>query len=129
MHCVIELSLEPQHVGSMSISQSTRNQGVLVVEGEFYIAEDLVIALLAEGLEVVGPAYSVSEALRQVRDGGCIRGAILDINLKDQLAYAVADELVSRGIPLVMTAGYFESPFDPAKVVAKLREKMALKQS
>jgi DNA-binding response OmpR family regulator len=118
------------------------NQRVLVVEDEFLIADSLATALLAAGLEVVGPAYSMAEALRHVECAAGINGAILDINLKNELAFPVADALSSRQIPFLITTGYdrqqlegkyeeiarFEKPFDPAKVVAELRKRMASKQ-
>jgi len=120
-------------------SAQTRRR-VLVVEDEFYIAEDLANALSAAGLEVVGPACSVSDALRYAESAD-IHGAIVDINLKDELALPVTDALLSREVPFVITTGYdrrhldakhreldcFEKPFNPAKVIAKLQEKMALK--
>jgi hypothetical protein len=93
--------------------------------------------LSAAGLEVVGPAYSVSEALRNIECAD-IHGAIVDINLKNELAFPVADALLSRGVPFVITTGYdrqhleakyreldhFEKPFNPAEVIAKLQERM-----
>ena len=66
---------------------------MLVIEDEFYIADSLVAALVAAGLEAVGPAYSVSQALRHIECAAGIHGAILDINLRKQRAFSVADAL------------------------------------
>ena len=115
---------------------------MLVIEDEFYIADDLVTALLAAGLEVVGPAYSVPQALACIESAPDIDGAILDLNLRKQLASRVADALSSREIPFLITTGYdsqqlepryrhiarFQKPFDPANVVARLRDGMAAKR-
>jgi CheY-like chemotaxis protein len=107
---------------------------VLLVEDEFLIAEELVSALSAAGATVIGPAYTVAGALRLVESCDALDGAVLDINLKGEAAFPVADALLSRGIPFVFTTGYdrqhlkgqyedivrFEKPVDPAKVVAVL---------
>jgi DNA-binding NtrC family response regulator len=125
----------------MTVRSVQRNRRVLVIEDEFYIADSLATALLAVGLEVVGPAYSVSQALGHIARAADIHGAILDINLRNQLAFSVADSLSSHGIPFVITTGYdpqqleeryrhiacFEKPFDPSRVVAELQKEMAPK--
>jgi CheY-like chemotaxis protein len=79
----------------------------LVVEDEYFIAADLTHLLESLGIEVVGPAASVQEALRLVEnDGGRLDGAVLDINLRDERVYPVADALRARGVPFVFTTGY-----------------------
>ena len=126
----------------MTVQTTQSSQRVLVMEDEFYIADTLVDALSAAGLEAVGPAYSLSQALRYIESTADIRGAILDINLKNQLAFPAADALSSRQIPFLITTGYdpqqleerfrhivcFVKPFDPEKVVAKLQNEMSCKQ-
>ncbi|MGI4765366.1 MAG: response regulator [Janthinobacterium lividum] len=78
---------------------------VLVVEDDYFIAKGLVRHLRAAGVEVVGPAATVADALDLVR-AGPLDGAVLDINLQGELAFAVADALVERGVPFVFTTGY-----------------------
>jgi DNA-binding LytR/AlgR family response regulator len=79
----------------------------LVVEDEYLIATDLAASLEMLGIEVVGPAGSVNEALRLLeRDGHHLDGAVLDINLRNDRVYPVADVLRSRGVPFVFTTGY-----------------------
>jgi CheY-like chemotaxis protein len=79
----------------------------LVVEDEYFIAADLSNTLESLGIEVVGPAASVQEALRLVdSDGDRLDGAVLDINLRDERVYSVADALKARGVPFVFTTGY-----------------------
>jgi CheY-like chemotaxis protein len=107
---------------------------VLLVEDEFLIAEDLASVLSAAGATVVGPAYTVAGALSLIESGDALDGAVLDVNLKSEAVFPVADALLSRSIPFVFTTGYdkqylrgqhegvtrLEKPIDPAKLVAVL---------
>ena len=80
---------------------------VLVVEDEYLIAADLAASLEALGVEVIGPAPSIGEALELVSDKGeRLDGAILDINLRGSRVFPVADALAKRGVPFVFTTGY-----------------------
>jgi len=84
-----------------------RGRRVLVVEDEYLIAADLVSSLQDLGVDVVGPAGSVAEALALVaRDGDRLDGAVLDINLRDERVYPVASALVEYGVPFIFTTGY-----------------------
>src|SRR4051794_10747290 len=38
--------------------------------------------------------------------GGRLDGAVLDINLRNERVYSVADVLAARGVPFVFTTGY-----------------------
>jgi DNA-binding NtrC family response regulator len=80
---------------------------LLVVEDEFIIAIDLAQTLEDLGAEVVGPAGSVRDALDLVKSqGDRLDGAVLDVNLRDQQVFPVADALAERGVPFVFTTGY-----------------------
>jgi CheY-like chemotaxis protein len=83
-----------------------RGHRLLVVEDEYLVASDLACALEDRGVHVVGPAGSIEEALALVAREDDIDGAILDINLRGQLAYPVADALRARGVPFVFATGY-----------------------
>jgi CheY-like chemotaxis protein len=78
---------------------------VLVVEDEYLVAMDVSAYLEAAGAHVVGPASSVHAALEAL-EGAELDGAILDLNLRGEMAYPVADALTARGIPFVFTTGY-----------------------
>jgi CheY-like chemotaxis protein len=78
---------------------------ILLVEDEVLVALALEDMLIEMGCEVVGPAHSVSEALKLV-DSLEIDGAILDVNLSGQRVYPVADVLAARHIPFVFVTGY-----------------------
>jgi DNA-binding LytR/AlgR family response regulator len=80
---------------------------LLLVEDEFLIAEDLKVSLEALGVEVIGPAGSVEEALRLIdHDAARLDAAVLDINLRGERVFPVADALAARNIPFVFTTGY-----------------------
>jgi len=78
---------------------------VLVVEDEYLVAMDMSAYLEAAGAHVVGPASNVSAALEALEHAE-LDGAILDVNLRGEMAYPVADALAARGIPFVFTTGY-----------------------
>jgi CheY-like chemotaxis protein len=106
---------------------------VLVVEDDYFLADDLVGALRETGLEVVGPVGTLEDAQRLV-DEERIDCAILDLNLRGEMAFPVADRLGEAGIPFVFATGYsraavperfrdvphVEKPFDPARLLALL---------
>lgn len=79
---------------------------ILVVEDEYFPADELSEELADNGATVLGPAPSVSAALALMDAHALPDGAILDVNLGGEPAFAVADYLVERGLPLVFTTGY-----------------------
>jgi CheY-like chemotaxis protein len=79
---------------------------VLVVEDDYHVADSLVSALATHGIAVIGPIATVEAALAAIAAGGRIDGAVLDINLRGEMGYPVADLLQARGVPFVITTGY-----------------------
>lgn len=82
---------------------------VLVVEDEYFIADDLRRAFEENGAQVIGPVGSVDDALAMIEDCPRIDGAVLDINLREVMVFPVADALRARGIPFVFATGYEEN--------------------
>lgn len=78
---------------------------VLVAEDEYNIAMFLVEYLQMKDVDVVGPAGNL-KALDALVDAQAIDGALLDINLGGELVYPLADRLLERNIPFVLTSGY-----------------------
>lgn len=89
---------------------------ILIVEDEFMLAEDLRDELEEAGAIVLGPTPDVAEALALLADANRVHGAVLDINLAGELSYPIADELLRRGIPFLLTTGY-----DPSAIPERYR--------
>lgn len=83
-----------------------RDVRVLVVEDDYFIADDLRASLIGYGAEVIGPVGWVSEAEAFLSVGGRIDAVILDINLHGAAAYHLADILRMREVPFVFATGY-----------------------
>ena len=89
---------------------------VLVVEDEFFLADDLKRALTEQGAEVAGPANSMTRA-RALASRQDFDLAVLDVNLRGEMIFPFADELRARGVPFVFTTGY-----DAAMVPAEYQD-------
>ena len=79
---------------------------ILVVEDEYYLADDARATLAAIGAEVVGPVPTVDEASALIEGEGRIDGVLLDVNLRGEMAFDVADTLQARGVPFAFVTGY-----------------------
>ena len=80
-------------------------QRVLVVEDEYLLSVVLTTDLQQAGYEVLGPCATLATAL-EAAQAQSFDGAILDINLRGELVYPVAEELARRGIPFLFLSGY-----------------------
>jgi DNA-binding response OmpR family regulator len=111
---------------------------ILIVEDEYYLAEDLAHCLRQEGAQVIGPVGTLAEAadLVEREQFDC---AILDMNLRGDMAFPIADQLREAGIPFLIATGYnsaslperfnsvrrVEKPFNPTEVTAAIPEVLA----
>ena len=78
--------------------------GILIAEDEALVGLFLRDELTAAGYEVVGPVASVREATAAViREA--LSGAVVDVSLQGGDAYAVMDELLARGVPILVSTG------------------------
>lgn len=107
---------------------------VLIVEDEYFIADDLRRIFEDQGARVLGPVGCVDEALAMIADTPRIDGAVLDINLRHVMVFPVADALSERGVPFVFLTGYedgmiptrlrgtirCEKPVEPSRVAEAL---------
>jgi CheY-like chemotaxis protein len=84
---------------------SSGSARILVVEDEYMLADALADGLTALGAQVVGPVGGLGEALTLVAAAE-IDGAVLDINLRGEMVFPLADALAGRGIPYVFATGY-----------------------
>ncbi len=116
------------------MNPGTTRPRILVAEDEYFIVEEFIRSLTASGAEIVGPAPTVAAAAALANAPGRLDGAVLDINLRGQMVYDVADMLLERRVPVVFTTGYdgttipsrydlvprFEKPVDPQRVFRSL---------
>ena len=79
---------------------------VLLVEDDYFIAQDMRSMFESKGAQVLGPVASVDTALAIVESEPEIDAALLDINLRDVMVFPVADALNARGVPFVFATGY-----------------------
>ncbi|MBB4191879.1 CheY-like chemotaxis protein [Rhizobium aethiopicum] len=86
---------------------------ILVVEDEYFLADETRRKLENLGAIVVGPTANIRRALDLIA-GEDVDAAILDVHLRDELVFAVADELEARQINFVFATGYDPS-FIPAR--------------
>ena len=85
--------------------RSLRNCRILVVEDEYLIAEELAGLLVNEGAIVLGPVATITAALELIGSDPGIDGALLDLNLRAEIALSVAEALLERDVPFVFTTG------------------------
>ncbi len=78
---------------------------VLFVEDEAMVSILIEDMLLDLGVEIVGPAARIDEAMTLAREAQ-VEAAVLDINIGGQFTYEVADILKGRGIPVIFSTGY-----------------------
>ena len=79
---------------------------LLVVEDEYYLADEARSVLCDEGAEVLGPVGTVAEASALIGTGTSIQAVLLDVNLRGEMAFHVGDALQERGIPFAFVTGY-----------------------
>ena len=89
-------------------TQGVRRQCVLIVEDEYFLADDLAKGFADAGIDILGPVPSLAKALA-LAEHKQLSGAVLDINLDGDKVYEVADALVGRGVPIVFVTGYDKS--------------------
>ncbi|UDL95521.1 response regulator [Lichenihabitans sp. PAMC28606] len=87
-------------------SPSSRLSGcrVLVVEDEILLAFELIDELQELGAIPIGPVPTVAEALAAI-EATAIDAAMLNVHLRGQLSFAIANTLVERNIPFIFVTG------------------------
>jgi DNA-binding response OmpR family regulator len=106
---------------------------ILIVEDEAPIAFDLASAVQQAGGVAVGPAISVAAAFALMADH-TLDGALLDIRLRGETSFPLADVLAVLDIPFVFVSGLssalmpythrnrplFDKPYEMREVIATL---------
>jgi DNA-binding NtrC family response regulator len=87
------------------MTHQLKGKRILIVEDERMIAENIVFELTAERAEVIGPVETVDAALEAIANTA-LDAVTLDIKLRGERAYAVADALAASDIPFLFLTGY-----------------------
>ena len=114
-----------------------RGVRVLVVEDQWHVANALRSLLEVEGMQVSGPTGKTADAHR-LADEHKPELAVVDINLKGEMAYSLIDDLHDRGVRVVVMSGYavlprlstkvaavLQKPFNGAELLASLRRALS----
>jgi DNA-binding response OmpR family regulator len=123
---------------SSAASRPLEGVRVLVVEDEYFIADDLARALRAAGAVPVGPVASVEDA-EAMLDKERPDAAILDLNLRGVIAGGLVERVSRERLPTVVVSGYserglpelplqlprLEKPVDCKQVVERLAEELS----
>jgi DNA-binding response OmpR family regulator len=78
---------------------------VLVVEDDYFIAEEICAALREKGASVIGPAADVEHG-RMLMARQPLDCAVLDVNLHGEHVFQLAGELRARGVRSIFATGY-----------------------
>ncbi|MFE1602638.1 response regulator [Methylobacterium sp. ID0610] len=76
----------------------------MVVEDDYFIAMDVKYILQQAGADVVGPVPDVEQALALI-GAGSLDAAVLDVNLRNEEVYLIADRLREDGVPYLFATG------------------------
>ena len=120
---------------------SLKGVRVLVVEDNWHVAKALKSALEQVGMNVSGPAATTAEARRLIAEH-MPRVAVIDVNLKREMASSLIEELHNQGVSVVVVSGYavppvsidkaaaiLQKPFSAAELLFSLRDAVARNQT
>jgi PAS domain S-box-containing protein len=106
-------------------------QRLLLVEDEALVGMMMKDTLTELGFSVLGPFGHIMDAMHAARQEK-FDGAVLDINVKGEMIYDLADAIAAREIPLIFVTGYgseaIEERFRQVPVLQKPVDKAALKR-
>ena len=111
---------------------------VLILEDEFFIADDLARALRDAGGEPIGPVGTVEQAEKMIAEER-LDAAILDLNLRGDMASEFIERLAATDLTCLIVSGYgedalprsvsnvprIEKPVSPSSVVQTLAAELA----
>lgn len=89
----------------MAGTTSLEGMRVLIVEDEYMIADDLAAALQKSGGETVGPVSTIGQAEELLRKRP-VDAAIIDFNLRGEMAAEFIERLAATGLPCLIVSGY-----------------------
>jgi DNA-binding NtrC family response regulator len=94
---------------------------VLIVEDTWHTATAMKAALERVEMVVIGPTATTSDALRLIATHKPSL-ALIDVNLKGEMAGGLIEELHAQGIPVIVASGYAVPAVAKEKVVRFLQK-------
>jgi DNA-binding response OmpR family regulator len=89
----------------------------MVVEDEYFIADEVATGLRGAGAHVIGPYPTVDGAARQMEtDEARLDAAVLDLNLGGATSVELIRRLRQQRVPVILATGY-----DVASLMPELR--------
>jgi DNA-binding response OmpR family regulator len=85
---------------------------VLLVEDELLIAAVVEEFLIEAGHQTIGPFSRLDDAMNAAAHEA-IDAALLDVNLRGDLTFGLAERLLARNVPVVFCTGYADAPIFP----------------
>jgi DNA-binding NtrC family response regulator len=102
-------------------SSDLKGVRVLVVEDTWHVAKALKSVLERFEMLVIGPTATTAEA-RRLMARNKPRLALVDMNLKHEVANDLIDELHARGTAVIVVSGYAAPAVRKEKIVAFLQK-------
>jgi PAS domain S-box-containing protein len=104
---------------------------LLLVEDEALVGMMMSDILVDLGFSIIGPFTRISDAMK-VLGKETFQAAILDINVRGDMVYDLADAVLARNIPIVFVTGYsseaIEERFKTIPVLQKPVDRSALER-
>lgn len=85
---------------------------VMVVEDEYFLADDIRRELDSLGARIIGPVGEIEEASTLLQSEP-VDAAVLDVNVANEMIFPFARQLRSRNVPFLFTTGYDRSVVGP----------------
>ncbi|MEE2859662.1 MAG: response regulator [Pseudomonadota bacterium] len=79
---------------------------IMIVEDEYWTARDLAAEARDRGIIVAGPTSSIPDAINLLKGSRSPDAAILDVQLRADEVFPLADMLRGADIPFVFATGY-----------------------
>ncbi|MCA1529053.1 response regulator [Bradyrhizobium yuanmingense] len=78
-------------------------KNILIVEDEYFLADDCARVIEATGLHALGPFGTLADAEPYVAEAD---GAVLDVNLAGEMVFPLLEKLLAAGKPVALLTGY-----------------------
>jgi PAS domain S-box-containing protein len=131
LQCTLSIPYAAEHPDRSSAGQKESNLAQLPTSSKkriFLVEDEALIGIMMRdlltefGLSVIGPVHSVKEGMSVIatQNFDC---AILDLNLRGEQVYPLAQALAEKSIPFVFATGYDSEAVDHAYSAVRVLQK------